>query len=897
MKLADIEEDLAAVDLAAGQDLIYELLAAYGIPQASITKLRSGTYNRATGDDTVLWKKKVWDTYDADADETQLLSLLDRAQANADVRKLKPRFYIARSDQRVAAVDDRLGQTLDIALTDLARHAAFFMPWAGAEKVQSETATYVDTKVANQMAKLYDEIIATNPDLPGDGDGRRNLNLFFSRLLFCFFAEDTGVFPDGIFTEALTNLTVNDGTDTATFLDNLFEILDTPQDQRNGVASHFEPFGYVNGSLFTDRIHAPNFSRKARNIVVDCGTLDWSSINPDIFGSMIQAVTAGEDRSNLGMHYTSVENILKVLNPLFLDDLEERYEDAEDSTKKLEALLDHLGEIKVFDPACGSGNFLIVAYKRLRALEHRILQRLVDLQGGEAPLFADSRISLENFYGIEIDDFAHDIAKLSLWFAKHQMNQEYGDLFGIERPLIPLTETGTVVCGNAARIEWDDVCPISDATYICGNPPYLGSSGFGTSHKSDFAEYFGSAPFPKTLDYVSLWFLKAADLLRDSAATAAFVATNSICQGQHASTLWPLLLAKGVKISFAYTSFLWSNGALGNAGVTCVVVGLGCEQRTERKLYSSDGVRVVGHINPYLVPSADNTVVHASRKGPQIGVPSMIRGSQPIDGGHLVLSPAERREFLSADSASRDFIRPYVGASELLNAEQRYCLWIEEDELARALAIDLIKKRIDRVQTYRSSSKGRDPRKWADRPFRFVYRNYEDAPCLVVPGVSSVRRDYIPLALYSPGTVISNKLFGVYGAEPWLFALLHSRTHMAWVRTVCGRLKSDFSYSNTIGYNAFPFPSLGKVQCADLSEQAHRILAARESWPDRSLAELYDPDKMPANLRAAHEANDELVDSLYRSKPFMSDADRMELLLAMYRDLVAEADEKKSKKG
>ncbi|MDC1389695.1 N-6 DNA methylase [Acidimicrobiales bacterium] len=539
MKLAEIEERLAQVDVAAGQDLIYELLAAYGTPQASITKLRTGTYNKSNDPDVVLWKRKVWDTYQPEVDESELIALVDRAQADGAIAKLKPRFVIARSDQRLVAVDSRIGQSLDIELSDLPQHAAFFMPWTGAEKVRSETISYVDTKVAQQMAKLYDEIVATNTELPASDDGRRDLNVFFSRLLFCFFAEDTGVFEDGIFTDGLNQLTATDGSDTADFLDQLFVILDTAPDDRGDVPAHFGQFGYVNGSLFADRIVAPIFSRKARNIVVDCGTLDWSSINPDIFGSMIQAVTAGEDRSALGMHYTSVENILKVLNPLFLDDLEERYEDAQDSVRKLEKLHEHLGGIKVFDPACGSGNFLIVAYKRLRTIEHRILQRLVDLDAGNAPLFADSKISLENFFGIEIDDFAHDIAKLSLWFAKHQMNQHYDDIFGIERPLIPLTETGAIFCGNAVQLDWPEVCPPTEMTYLCGNPPFVGSKNQTTEQRADFATYFSGQSYSKELDYVCLWFLKGADYINLKQTSLGFVSTNSTCQGRHV----PLFLA------------------------------------------------------------------------------------------------------------------------------------------------------------------------------------------------------------------------------------------------------------------------------------------------------------------------------------------------------------------
>lgn len=887
MKLAEVEQRLGEVDVDAGRDLIYELLAAYGIPQSSITRLRAGAYNKSGDDNTVLWKNKVWDEFLADADDDRLLAALDRAQANTDIGRLKPRFYVAHNDRRLAAIDSRLGQTLDIALDDLPRHAAFFMPWAGAEKTRSETVTYVDTKVAKEMAKLYDEVIATNPGLLATEDGRRDLNIFFSRLLFCFFAEDTGVFDDGVFTDAVNRFTATDGTDMAAFLDQLFAILDTPEDQRSSVPSHFEAFGYVNGSLFSDRLAAPTFSRRARNIVVDCGTLDWSSINPDIFGSMIQAVTAGEDRSNLGMHYTSVENILKVLNPLFLDDLEERLA-AADTVRKLEALLDHLGEIRVFDPACGSGNFLIVAYKRLRSFEHRILERLAEIDSSKAALFADSRISLESFYGIEIDDFAHDIAKLSLWFAKHQMNMEYNDLFGIDRPLIPLRETGAIVCTNAVRAKWGEICTPTSTTFICGNPPYLGSSNFTSAHNADFEAYFGGKRYPKRLDYISLWFLKAVDFI-GAGGKAGFVSTNSICQGLHTGLLWQEILDRGVVIDFAETSFRWSNSAAGGAGVSCVVVGLARAHDRKRQFTSGSQVRLVDNINPYLVASADNTIVRP-RRTPFGDVPSMSLGSKPTDGGSLSLSATERAEMLALDVRVGDFLKPYIGTEELLDAKPRFCLWIPDEDVEAATSVAAIAERVAGVRRFRRDSDGRDATKYEKRPHLFVERRYEERPCLAVPGLSSERRAYVPLGLFPAGTVASNQIYAAYGAPPWLFAILHSAQHMAWIRSVSGALENRLRYANTICYNTFPFPDLDDDRKADLDETALRILAVRERWPDRSLAQLYDPDKMPANLRDAHEANDVLVDSLYRSKPFASDADRMELLLGMYRDLVATQD-------
>ena len=896
MKLADAKSAVEQIDLNAGQDLIYELLSAYGIAQASITRLRSGDYNQSSEDHVVIWKKKVWDIYLPDATDIDLIAALDAAQARPEVRRVKPRFFIARSDTHMAAVDARQGQTLTIKLADLAQHAAFFLPWAKVELVRTEIASQIDRKVADQMKSLYDEIIKENKQILVTEDSRADLNTFFSRLLFCFFAEDTGVFEDGLFTDTIHSVTAKDGADTAKFLSDLFDVLNQAPEQREGLDSEFEPFGYVNGSLFAGEISVPDLSRKARNIVVDCGSLDWSDINPDIFGSMIQAVTAGEDRANLGMHYTSVENILKVLNPLFLDGLEEQFEAAHDSAKQLQKLLDHLAEVRVFDPACGSGNFLIVAYKRLRRLEHQILQRIAELTG-KPPLFAESKISLEHFYGIEIDGFAHDIAKLSLWFAKHQMNQEYDELFGYLQPLIPLTETGAIVNANAAEADWTEVCEPRETTYICGNPPFLGAKYHQPSHKADFATYFAEKKYPKNLDYISIWFLKAADFLVEGQGGAALVSTNSVCQGQHVGLLWPLLFERGVLIDFAHTSFDWSNNAVGGAGVTCIVIGLSKGHDRLRRLFSDQSVRLVPNINPYLVPSEDNTIV-ANRRNPLCSVPAATLGSMAKDGKHLSLTAAERQSLLDASPEAGKFVKPYLGSKELINAQPRFCLWIEDDKLAEAKAIAGVSVRLDKVKAFRSASKDRDASKFDDRPHRFVQRAFSHTSCIGIPGVSSDRREYIPMGWFSPGTVLSYLAFAVYEAEPWVLAILQTSMHTAWVRTIGGKMRdAGYRYSNTLCYNTFPFPEINSSRREALEDSALEILAARERWPDRSLAELYDPDKMPANLRAAHEANDALVDSLYREKPFGSDVDRMELLLAMYRDLVAEDDEKKSKKG
>lgn len=885
MNLREIEERVAAIDAQPGVEYLSDLLLAYGLPRTSISRLMSGTYDKAETPHERLWKDKVYFRW-ADEPDEALYELIEAARTDERVLRHQPRFLIVKNDCRLLARDEKTGATLDIKVRELAANATFFAPWAGFEKTQLENLNYADRKAAEKMAKLYDEVIRHN-EIETE-EVIHDLNVFFSRLLFCFFAEDTGVFEPGSFTNALGSFTRGTGEDTNAFLDALFEVLDTDPTVRDGIPEHLRRFGYVNGNLFERRSPAPRFSAKARAVILECGTLDWSQINPDIFGSMIQAVVHPGQRAGLGMHYTSVENIMKVIRPLFLDELEEAFAMA-GTAKKLDALLARIAAIRVFDPACGSGNFLVIAYKELRRLEHRILRRITEVEPHRAALFSDSCIRLGNFCGIEIDDFAHEIAILSLWLAKHQINVEFKELFGTDIPLIPLREAGNVVCANAARIEWTDVCDPTGETYVLGNPPYAGSSTQSADQKDDFAEYFGSSRYPASLDYVALWFLKGANFVASAPQTdAAFVATNSVTQGDHVAVMWPYLLAAGVQISFAHESFRWSNQARRNAGVTCVVVGLTAKDRSPKNLLYSDGARrVVDGLTPYLTEGRPDLIVRP-RRTPQPGFPPMLWGSKPTDGGFLTMSRQERDALLEGDPSASRFIKRYMGAEELLGGKERYCLWIKDDEAGVAAALAGIKQRLDRVAAFRAQSKKPATARLAASPYRFGEVRFRSTPAVIVPIHSSERRVYIPIDFVGPDTVISNAANAIYDAEPWLFALLQSRMHMSWARAVGGRIKTDIRYSAVLVYNTFPAPVISGSQRTALTEAAVAVLSAREQFPDQTLAQLYDPDKMPGVLRTAHRAVDELVDGLYTAKPVESDAARLELLFEMYEAMTRE---------
>jgi type I restriction-modification system DNA methylase subunit len=589
MNLGEIEQQVGSLDTKQGFELIYDLLRAYGLPKASIARLRNGSHNRSDREDECLWKGKVY--YHFVQSDHDLHDVIDDAATDARILKERPRFLIVRDSDHLLALDTKTSATLDTPLVDLQNHFEFLLPWAGIEKTHLENLNYADVKAAEKMARLYDEIIKHN-SITTAADVH-HLNVFFSRLLFCFFAEDTKVFEPGQFTNAIASTTNPNGEDVHTFLDELFNVLNTEQTARIGVPSRFRGFGYVNGNLFNQPSGSPTFSAKARKVVLECGTLDWSQINPDIFGSMIQAVVHPSQREGLGMHYTSVENIMKVIRPLFLDDLLEAFESAADSPQRLKRLLSRIFAIRVFDPACGSGNFLVIAYKELRKLEHSILQRLSDLDPAQKGLFNLSGIKLENFYGIEIDDFAHEIAILSLWLAKHQMNVEFHELFGVEIALIPLKDTANVSCGNAIQLDWDSICPEASEkeTYVVGNPPYLGSSQHTDLNRSDLVKAFGARTFDRRMDYVSAWFMKGAEYIVKHNCRLGFVSTNSICQGSHVEMLWPHILAEGASIAFAHTSFKWTNQAKGNAGVTVVVVGLSAGDPRDRTLYTDGTVQ------------------------------------------------------------------------------------------------------------------------------------------------------------------------------------------------------------------------------------------------------------------------------------------------------------------
>jgi hypothetical protein len=752
------------------------------------------------------------------------------------------------------------------------------------EKTSFQDETDADVRAAEQMAKLYDLIIADNPS--SSKTERHQLNVFLTRLLFCLFAEDTGIFPSQLFTNSINSFSQSDGSDVGQLIQDIFLVLSTEPTSRKKIKPHLAEFPYVNGGLFNDagskRLVVPKFTSKSRLKLIDLGGKSWKEINPDIFGSMFQGVVDAEVRADLGMHYTSVPNIMKVIKPLFLDDLYEEFERAKGSEGKLSTLLDRIYCLRFFDPACGSGNFLIIAYKELRKLEMAIFKALQTITT-KLPL---SGIHVSQFYGIEIDDLAHEVAILALWLAEHQMNVEFKEAFGKAPASLPLKDGAKIVCGNAANLIWKDVCPIgkSAGVVVMGNPPYLGSSLQEECHKADMARVFAGKDDFKNLDYISCWFLKAAEYLKGTKNRCAFVSTNSICQGEQVSMLWPHILKHGIKIAFAHLSFRWANNAKSKAAVTCVIIGLQDSPST-KTLYDGEVCRVVENINPYLINYKDLFVT--KRRKPISRLQPMDYGSKPSDGGNLLLSIEDKNRLLEQYPELEKVIHPFVGAEDYIAGIPRYCLWFSDEQAAAFKNVPEIKRRLQAVRAMRLASKKPPTVRDAQTPHRFSECRYERAASIIIPRHSSERRMYIPFGYLNSDVVVADSASAIYGAEPWIFAIISSRMHMVWVKTVAGRIKTDIRYSSTICYNNFPFPDIDIKQKKKINQCAESVLLVRQKYPAKSLADLYDPDLMPVDLLSAHQILDQEIERCYRPKSFSSDEERAEVLFGLYEEMAS----------
>lgn len=881
MRSTEIEERVKRIfQYFDPENFIYDLLRAYGISKTSITRLQKGDFNLSKNEGEILYKKKL---LFKETSSDQLFAIIDELSQEENL-KHSPRFVVVTNYKDIVAKDTRTGKNLNIALKELPKNFSFFLPWAGQEVYAAKNENEADRKAAYRMAKLYDILVSENSEVAEDHG--HHLNVFFSRLLFCFFAEDTDIFPEeGMFTNSLMQHTQKDGSDVHLFLEKLFRVLNS-KDSSNE-ADYLNQFPYVNGGLFKDEIVLPNFNSEARKILEECGDLDWKEINPDIFGSMIQAVVHPGERGSLGMHYTSVPNIMKVIEPLFLNELYEELEKAKGNSKRLRRLITRISKIKIFDPACGSGNFLIIAYKELRKLEIIIWQELLEVEPQQS--FIYSEIKLTQFYGIEIDDFAHEIAMLSLWLAEHQMNKYFEQELemGKSKPILPLKASGHLVRANATRIDWEEVCPhkTEEEIYLLGNPPYLGSRMQGKDQKDDMTFLFGHLKKYKTLDYVSCWFYKGSQYISNSPfCNLAFVSTNSICQGEQVAMLWPQILTNEVNIFFAHRSFKWSNSAKANAGVTVVIIGL-TKNKAEKKLFFEGNKKIVNHINPYL--SEGETLYLQNRSSPiSNSLPEISAGNYTGHALSLSLSDIEKDELIRSYPHSKVFIKKLLGAQEFLNGLSRWCLWISDETKDQAETIPPIKERIEAVKKARLSSKDSSANRIASRPHQYRDTKETTTTSVIIPTVSSELRDYIPIGLIDESTIVTNRNHIIYNSEPWVFGVVTSKMHNIWVLAVAGRLETRINYSSDMCYNNFPFPDISQKQKEIINLHVFSVLEEREKHPEKTMAELYDSDEMPAGLRQAHRELDEAIERCYRLKPFENDTARLEYLFKEYQKLI-----------
>lgn len=894
---AKIIKALEKMVAAPNKDCIFSFLSAYGIPNATIKRLQMGDPQRnlakIPGD--IALSRQIY--FHPVTDGSSLEQAFEDIFALSMIEQQKIRFILVTDYTTVIAYDRTVKDQTTFDYSDFKTNYEFFLPLTGLyEKAIAYSEHPADTKACEKMGRLYDHIQSINQY--ENHDEKHTLNVFLTRLLFCFFAEDTGIFPEqNQMVKALKSVTQANGSDVAEFFEKLFTVLDLPSDapERTAFSATFQSFPYVNGGLFKEKTVIPTFDAKARRLLLDCGFLTWSDISPVIFGSMFQSIMDPEKRRSLGAHYTSEKNILKVVRPLFLDELHEEFQKIlglkKGKKKALEDFHTKIASLGFLDPACGCGNFLIVSYRELRELELQVLLALkAEAKGDNRFLALDIRplikVSINQFYGIELEEFPVEIARVSMWLMEHVMNLKVGKTFGQVISSIPLQHSATIVCANALTIDWKEVVAPEKLNYIMGNPPFSGARIMTQEQKTDLLAVFKNANGAGDLDFVTAWFQKASYLLHDYAhMQTAFVSTNSICQGTQVALLWKDIFERNIKIDFAYTTFKWNNEAKGVAAVFCVIVGFSnIINKKEKYIITDTEKKSVDNINSYLVDGY--TVFVESINSSLCDVPNIGIGNKPIDNGNYLFTEDEKVHFLNIEPRAEKYFHRWIGSNELINGHKRYCLWLgycTENDIS---SMPEVQKRVNAVRLYRLKSSSIGTRKLAEKPTRFHVENMPDSQYIAIPKVSSERRAYIPISFFDKNTLVSDLVFILQG-DMYHFAILTSAMHMAWMRTVCGRLEMRYRYSRDLCYNTFPWPDASEEQKKAVSELADMVLNIRNMYPDKTLAEMYDPDKMPEPLAEAHHNLDMAVDSLYRNTPFESDEERLQLLFKLYEKLVA----------
>ena len=800
-----------------------------------------------------------------------------------------PQFVLVSDFARFRLYDLDEGTQHDFDLADLHNHVKLFGFIAGYQSRSFGQEDPVNVLAAEKLGKLHDLMKAA-------GYEGHPLEVLLVRLLFCLFAQNTAIFEQRQFSDYIEQRTSVDGSDLGPLLAQLFQVLDTPHVKRQrNIDEQLGAFGYVNGKLFAEMLPLASFDTAMRETLLDCASLNWAKISPAVFGSLFQSIMDAEARRNLGAHYTTETNILKALQPLFLDELWAEFERVKTKPRALPDFHKRLVAIRVFDPACGCGNFLVIAYRELRLLELKVLHALESVKKTQHLPFDLAnlvQVDVEQFSGIEIEEFPAQIAQVALWLTDHQMNLLVSEQFGEYFARLPLKKTPNIVNDNALTIDWATVVAPAMLSYIVGNPPFAGKHYQSRQQKAELLAVFGSMRNASDLDFVAAWHRKATDFMAGNASIrTAFVSTNSITQGEQVGILWPDLLQRGVMIHFAHRTFQWSSEARGGAAVHCVIIGFSLQDTNFKILFDYDtpqsephAIRV-NNINPYLVDAPN--IIACKRQQPLAHVPKMRCGNKPSDGGHLLLTNAEKDILLREEPNSAPWIRRFVGSEEFINGVDRWCLWLDGIQPDTLRKMPKILERVEAVRRFRLESSAAPTRHMADSPTRFFYISQPTENYILMPEVSSERRRYVPVGVMSPDVISSNKNYLVADANMCLFGILQSAMHMAWLASVGGRLESRFQYSATIVYNTFPWPEFSKLKCRAIERAAQSVLDTRAKFTASTLADLYDPRTMPPELSRAHRTLDRAVDMAYGKAKFSSEAERVAFLFKLYEETLA----------
>lgn len=866
----------------------FDFLLAYGTPKTTISRIQAGDAQRnlATIQGDIAVPQKMY--FRAVQAGSSVADALAEIRALPVLERGKIRFVLVTDFVTVAAYDKKVDDTVLFDFAELTPNYDFFLPLTGKFEKPIEHAEHpADVKACEKMGKLYDSISTVNQY---SKDNLHTLNVFLTRLLFCFFAEDTDIFPQANqMTSVLKATTQEDGSDVAHFFEQLFLALSFPANapERAGLPNTFQQFPYVNGGLFQERIVVPQFNARARRLLLECGNMEWRDISPVIFGSMFQAVMDPEQRRSMGAHYTSEKNIFKVLRPLFLDALYEEFEQIQQKKQGKKAALQafhaKIANLGFLDPACGCGNFLVVAFRELKELELQVLQAL----RADDPKFLMlnikliTKVSIDQFYGIEIEEFPAEVARVSMWLMEHVMNVKFGKSLGGVFPSIPLQHSATIVCANALTTPWESVVAPEKLHYIFGNPPFAGRRNRTSEQQAEVAEYFSGY---KDVDYVACWLKKAAIFAdKYEQCRIAFVATNSVTQGEQVYHIWDFIIKeRNFSIDFAFRTFKWKNEAKNNAIVHCVIIGFSKNNCRIKKIFDENGIqRIVANISPYLIES-DN-IFAAPVSHPLCKIPPMQNGNVPLDGDALKIEPHEYDDFKDCI-----YIKRLMGGEELLKNKKRYVLWLVGLEYSDIIDMPNVLKRVELCKRKRLCMSDASSKALASTPMTFRDTN-NPTRYIAMPIVSSEKRNYIPMSYLDNATIPTNQLQTIPNATLYHFGILTSAMHMAWMRTVCGRLEMRYRYSATIVYNTFPWPAANEKQRQHIESLAQTVLDVRETYPDLTLAQMYSPETMPEPLQDAHTALDMAVDKLYQNKPFADDEQRLQLLFTLYAKLVTQA--------